>query len=155
MLANVVFRNEFGQLDPGIEAQTLATGTTSGSALQLGGLAPFGKMLFRVLAASGSAAASLSAYLMTATASNGTFASLSATLTSIVISAASAYRLVLDTRNEAFANLATNALWVKVVLVLTGAPVPLAVDVLGWESGTDPASAYDGATVVTSETDFY
>jgi hypothetical protein len=155
MLANVLFRNEFAQLDGGISPQTLATGTTSGSALQLGGLAPLGKMLFRVLAASGSAAASMSMFLMTATASNATFASLSATLTSVVISAASQYRLVLDTRNEAFANLATNALWVKVVLVLTGAAVPMALDVLGWESGSDAASAFDSATVVTSEVDFY
>lgn len=161
MLANVLFRDIFAHLDVGIlpVLTGFATGTVSGSAVQLGGTAPFGKMVARFIVTSGSAAASLSAYLATATASNGTFTSVSQTLVSAKVSLASQYWLVLDTRMEAFANLNTNAQWIKVVYSLTGAPLPGALDVLGWESGNDPASNFDAsvgvAAVIVAETDFY
>lgn len=162
MLANVFFRNVFAQINGGILPQTLATGTTSGSAIQLGGSGPLGKLLFRaqaiMLASATSNSGAMSMYLATATASGGTFTSISQTLVSVSISnSASIYELIIDTRNEAFVNLATGSLaptWVKPVIALATAAIPFALDVLGWEAGNDPASAFD-VGVISTETDFY
>jgi hypothetical protein len=163
MLANVFFRNEFSQINGGIKPQTLATGTTSGNAIQLGGVAPIGKLLFMaqasMLASATSNSGAMSMWLATCTASGGTFVSISQTQVSTSIGSASTnsgsqFTLMIDTRNEAFCNLGTNALWVMPVVALATAAVPFALTVLGWQAGTDPASNYD-VGVITAETDFY
>jgi hypothetical protein len=164
MLANVFFRDIFAHEAGGILPQAVATGTTSGTAVQLGGLGPLGKQLIRFITTNASAAASISMYLETATASAGAYTSISQTLVSaaLVASSTSALQvtLVLDTRNEAFANLATASgapKWFHVVLVISGAALTGALDVLGWEAGNDPAKNYDAAStaVQLAETDFY
>lgn len=161
-LANVFFRNIFATLDGGVLPGTLASGTTSGSPIQLGGVGGLGKMLFLLNLTQGSVAASASMYLATATASGGTFTSISQTLvsTTLVASSTSATlnMLDIDTRNEAFANLATGSAaptWVKPVIAIAGATLGVGLTVLGWEAGNDPASNYDGSTVTIKETDFY
>jgi hypothetical protein len=163
MLPNVKFRDIFATLNGGILPQTLATGTTSGSAIQLGGPGPLGKIAFRALASMLASATSnsgvMSLYLATATASGGTFTSISQTLVSASISVSgSMFQLITDTRNEAFCNLATGSLaptWVKPVIALGTAAMPVFLDVLGWSAGDDPADNYDSATINTTETLFY
>lgn len=155
MNANVLFRDIFSHIDGGIHAQTLAAGTTSGSAIPLN--STWGKLLFRLLAAKGTANATLSMYLQTATASGGAFASLSQTLVSASISTTGAQVLEIDTRGEAFANLAgaTAPTWVQPVVVVVTTSTPLALDVLGWSNDFEPARKYDGAGVTVTEVDFY
>lgn len=171
MLANVFFRDVFCHINGGIAPQQLAAGTTSGAKIQLGGSAPIGKLLFRALfsmtasTSAGSGAASL--YLATATASGGSFTSISATLASVAYASVSASSLApyanlqvleVDTRNEAFANLATGSAaptWVQPVVVISGATVGFALDVLGWEVGNDPAKNWDVGAITVTETDFY
>lgn len=154
MLPNVTFRNIFAHIDGGIHPQSMAAGTTSGSPIALGGAFGFEKLLFRLLLTKGTANAAVSMFLQTATGSNGTFASLSQTLVTASISLASLYSLVIDTRDEAFCNLATGATWVQAVVALATTTTPLALDVLGWAADADPASTGDTATIV-SEVDFY
>lgn len=165
-LANVFFRDIFSHQFGGILPQTLASATTtSGSAIQLGGVGGMGKLLFRLITTNATAAFTASMYLSTATASNGSLTSISATLVSLAFVASSTSALLqyleIDTRNEAFANLATGSAapsWVVPVVVLAGSGTPIvALDVLGWEYGNDPAKNYDaGSTLfVCKETDFY
>ena len=88
-------------------------------------------------------------YLETATASGGTYTSLSQTLVSASISLASQYYLEIDTRDEFFCNLGTGSsapLWVHAVVALATTATPVVLDVLGWMAGVDPASL-DDATV--------
>lgn len=155
MNANLFFRDIFAHIDGGVHAQTLAAGTTSGSAIPLN--STWNKLVFRLLYTKGTANAGLSMYLQTATASNGTFTSISQTLTSISVSVTSAGVLEIDTRGEAFANLAgtTAPTWVQPVVVVATTATPLALDVLGWSNDYEPAKKYDGAGIVVTETDFY
>ena len=154
MFSTVKFREIFATLDDGISSQTMATGTTSGSAIPLGGTAPFEKFEFIVNAASGSAAATLTFLLQTATASGGTFASFStkagstAGSTSISLSAAGKYFVYVEARTEMFADLGTTATWVKPVFQISaGAPLPLSLTTLGFVAGNDPASKFDSSTL--------
>jgi hypothetical protein len=152
-LANIFFSDLFAKLDGGIPATLtgITTGTTSGSPIQLGGLSPLGKLMFRFLVGgSGSAAATASMWLATATASAGTYTSISGTLTSIAISLASKYYLDIDTRLQAFCNLGTAPTWVKAIVAIAGAPLPGALDVLGWESGNDPPATYNSPDVIVA-----
>lgn len=155
MLANQFFRDIFAHVDGGVHAQTLAAGTTSGSAITL--TSTWNKLVFRLLYAKGTANAGISMYLQTATASNGTFTSISQTLVSASVSLASAGVLEIDTRGEAYANLAgtTAPTWVQPVVVVATTATPVALDVLGWECDYEPAKKSDGAGVVIAETDFY
>ncbi len=164
MLANVFFRDVFATLDGGFLPGSIAAATASGNAIQLGGSAPLGKLLFRLITTNASAATSVTMYLATATASGGSYTSISQTGVSAtqVASSTSTIKtyLEIDTRNEAFANLATGSLapaWVKPVIVVVGAAVTGALDVLGWEAGNDPAKQWDAAStaVAVAETDFY
>lgn len=154
MFAALKFRDVFGTIDDGISTQVMATGTTSGSPIQLGGPAGFKKYEFVVNAASGSAANTLTFVLQTATASNGTFASFSTvgglfpSSASISLSAAGKYFLYVEARNEMFADLGTNATWVKPVFqIAAAAPIPLSLTTLGFVSGSLPASNFDSSTL--------
>lgn len=154
MFATLKFRDVFATIDDGIVAQTMATGTHSGSAIALGGTAPIDKLEFIVNAASGSAAATLTFVLQTATASNGTFASFStkgggtAASTSISLSAAGKYFIYVGARDEMFADLGTTATWVMPVFQISaGAPIPLSLTTLGFVAGNDPASQFDSSTL--------
>lgn len=162
-LANVFFSDIFATLNGGIQPQALAAGTASGTAQQLGGVSPLGKLLFRgvfsMTASNASGTATM--YLQTATASSGGFTSLSATVTSVAFGSATSgnqFELRLDTRNEAFANLATGSgapAWVQPVVVIATNTVGFYLDVLGWEGGNDPEKNYNATTVKVTETDFY
>ena len=162
-LANVFMSDIACQINGGVNPQALASGTTSGNAIQLGGLSPFGKLLFKAVFSmtASSASGTISMYLGTATASNGTFTSISQTLTSMAFTSASSTKqlvLQLDTRNEAFANLATGSAapaWVQPVIVLATSTVNLYLDVLGWCGGVDPEKNFLGTNVAISEVDFY
>jgi hypothetical protein len=157
-LANVFFKDLFTEIDPGLLPQSLAIGTTSGSAIQLGGVVPFDKLLFDLVFGAGSVAGSVSMYLETATASGATFTSISQTLVSTVttLSLSAQYDLKIDTRLIAFCNLATAPLWVHVVVIVTGAAIPMAMKVLGWEAGFDPVNVMITSTKpVTGYTAFY
>ena len=154
MFATRKFRDVFGTIDDGISPQTMATGTTSGSAIALGGPAPLRKLEFIVNAASGSAAATLTFLLQTATASNGTFASFSTSgggfpsSASLSLSAAGKYFLYVEARDEMFTDLGTTATWVKPVFQISaGAPIPLSLTTLGFVSGSLPASNFDSTTL--------
>ena len=164
MLANVFFRDIFAVENGGFLAGSIGTGTASGTAVKLGGSGPLGKMAFLLATTNASAAASVTMYLATATASNGTFTSISQTLVSTAMVASStstlATYLLIDTRNEAFANLATGSAaptWVQPVVVVAGVAVTGALLTLGWESGSDPAKNYDAAStaITVAEVDFY
>jgi hypothetical protein len=161
MLQNYFFSDLFTDVDSGILTQTLATGSTSGSAIQIGGKAGFEKLLFEMLFAAGSAAGSVSMWLATASASSGTFGSLSQTLVSIIttLSLSANYRLRIDTRDVAFANLSSVAAaptFVQVVVAVTGAAIPMAMHVLGWESKVDPNNVFITRTIpVVAQTTFY
>jgi hypothetical protein len=164
MLANYFFKDLYADIDPGFLAQTLAASTasqvSSGSAIQLGGSFAIGKLLFKMVGAPGSIATSVSMYLATATVSSGTFLSISQTLTSLITTASlsEGFKLVIDTRNEAFANLGTGSAaptWVKVVVSWIGAAVPTSMECLGWEVGTDPASLWNSTTLQIAYTAFY
>jgi hypothetical protein len=161
MLANFYFSDLFTEVDPGFLPQTLATGTTSGSAIQLGGSLGYEKLLFNMIFAAGSVANSVSMYLATATVASGTFTSLSQTLVSMVttLSLSAQYDLKIDTRDVAFANLSSTSAvpsWVKVVVSLAGSTVPMAMKVLGWEAKQDVVSVFQPQTKpVTAYTPFY
>lgn len=162
-LANLFFRDIFGMVASGVLPQAVATGTTSGAAINLGGSADFGKLAFLFATTNASAATSVTMYLATATASGGSFTSLSATVASTTQVASSTSTtqqiLLIDTRDEAFCNLGSatsgyGPLWVKPVLVVAGAAVSGALLCLGWEAGAEPAKNNDVSVNVT-ETDFY
>jgi hypothetical protein len=163
MLANVFFRNIFAFVNGGILPQTLATGTTSGSAINLAGAIGVDKLVFiaqaSMLASATSNSGALSMYLATASASGGTYTSISQTLVSVSVSVSgSQFNLVIDARDQAFCNLGTGSLaplWVKPVVALATAAMPFALVVLGWEADVDPASGADGTTTNQTETDFY
>jgi hypothetical protein len=147
-LANVYFKDLFTEIDPGLLPSAISvTGTLSGSAIQIGGLSPWGKLLFDLTFAAGSISGSVAMWLATASASGGAFASLSATLLSIAttLSLSEQYNLKLDTRGEFFCNLGTTSVaptWVQVVISITGSTVVAAMKCLGWEAGADPASSF-------------
>ena len=166
-LANVFFRDIFTHLNGGIGAQVLAANATaSGNIQTLGGVAPIGKYLFRLLmlpTASSALTATLKLYTGTV---SSTMASFAAGVASKVFGATSAfatmeYVLELDTRNEYFNNLAAGVsgggvIYVQPVVIIgatTG--VTAALDVLGWCVGNDPANNYDTSTVTIVETDLY
>lgn len=169
-LANVFFRDVFATLNGGIKPQVLASATTtSGNVLTLGGSGPIGKMLFRLLCSASTTASSVSVtmQLFTGTVSSA-MASFAAGVVSSVMPASSTtgmFVLELDTRNEYFANLgsaqAGAILYVQpVVIVGTTTGVAAALDVLGWEVGSDPAKNYDSSgaasvAVTVVETDLY
>lgn len=163
MLANYFFSDLFTDIDSGIvPASTgIATGTTSGSAIQLGGPPGFEKWLFEILFAAGSISGSVKMWLETATASAGAFTSLSATLVSIVttLSLSANYRLRIDSRDVAFANLSSTSpapRWVHVVVSVTGAAIPAAMHVLGWEAKQDVANVFNPpALPLVAQTTFY
>lgn len=162
MEANVVFSDFTVPINAGVKPQSLATGTTSGNAIALGGPGPLHKLLFRCMAIIGSASANVTLTLYSATASNGTFASIPSASTSVQVSAASTvlYDLRLDTRNEAFADLANNIAWVQPVLVVTNAATSIFLDCIGWESGIQPARRLEAVaplltTVLRTELDVY
>ena len=170
-LANMFFRDIAAHYNGGIAPQVLATGTTSGAAIALGGTSPIGKLLFRALfsmtASTTAGSGAMSFYLATATASGGTFTSLSQTLASLAFASVSASTLSpfanlnvleIDTRDEAFCNLGTGSAaptWVQAVVALSGNAVGFALDVLGWQAGTEPAKLYDATKITVVETDFY
>ncbi len=149
MLANYFFGDLFTDIDSGIvPASTgIATGTTSGSAIQLGGAPGFEKWRFDLMFAAGSVAGSISMWLATATASSGAFTSISATLVSIIttLSLSCNYRLRIDSRDVAFANLSSTSAapsWVQVVVSVTGSAIAGAMQILGWEAKQDVASVF-------------
>ena|SRR5438132_638524 len=156
MFANVNPRDVFAHLDDGIATQTIAVGTVSGSAIPLSGPGQLRRYWFILQLTSGTnSSGAASMYLMTATASNAAFTSLSQTLVSLSVSSlATKQFLELNTRNEAFADLGTTARWVKPVVAISGAALPAALLVLGYLAGSQPASLYDAATVGVSNTDF-
>lgn len=163
-LANVHFSDIFATLNAGVPPQALASGTTSGNAVQLGGVSPLGKLLFRGIFSmtASNASGTATMFLQTAVASSGAWTSLSATVTSVAFGSANSanqFELRLDTRNEAFANIAatgsTAPLWVMPVVVTATSTVGFYLDVLGWEGGNDPESNYNGSTVSVTEVDFY
>jgi len=171
MLANVFFRDVFATLNGGIKPQVLASATTtSGNVLALGGVAPIGKMLFRLLCSASTTASSVSVQMLLYTGTvSSTMASFAAGIVSSVLPASSTtgmFVLELDTRNEYFCNLNASvsgggvAYVQPVVIVGTTTGVAAALDVLGWETGTDPAKNYDATGAVTVavtvvETDLY
>ncbi len=164
-LANVFFRDIFCHVIPGASvlptATGYATGTASGVAIQLGGLAPIGKLLARLNFAAGSVSGVVAMWFATATASSGAFTSIAATLVSIAttLSLSTQYYLGIDTRNEAFCNLASATsgapTWCQVVMSVSGSAIGGAMEVLGWECGSEPASTFDSAAAVVKYTTFY
>lgn len=161
MLANYFFSDFFTEVDPGILPQSLAAGTASGSAIPIGGSAGFQKLLFNALFAAGTATTSVIMYLATATASGASFTSLSQTIVQIVttLSLSCQYDLKIDTRDVAFANLSITAAcptFVKVIVAVTGATIPIAMKCLGWEARQDPNLVLNARTVpVVTQTIFY
>jgi len=151
-----------------------SAGTFSGSVFSLGGVAPIGKLLFRLLgtqtASATSAhptAATVTMKLYTGTASSamasftaGVVSSVLAT-NSLAMSVAPGFVLEFDTRNEYFGNLATastvgEVVWVQAVAIVGATNgIIAALDVLGWECGNDPASNYDTSGYTVVETDLY
>ena len=148
MLANLKFTDLFAFLDDGIANASIAVGTTSGSAIQLGGSQNLRKHAFILIGNSGSTSAGVaSMYLMTATAASASFTSLSQSLQSISISGAGKWMLVLDTDDSFFGDLATNAAWIKPVVVVAGVAVPLALLSLGYNAGSEQASNFNASTL--------
>jgi hypothetical protein len=150
MLANLRFTDLFSVKNTGISPTSLSvSGTFSGSAMQLGGSANQHRHVWLFFPGEGTTTAGVvTMYLMTATASAGTYTSLSASVQSYSISAAGIWApLVLDTDNSWFNDLGTNAVWVKPVLVVTGVAVPGALACLGYDAGSLQGSLYNDSTL--------
>ena|ERR1700744_4262763 len=154
-LANVFFSDLFTEISPGSAMGPglvgSATGTTSTAAIQLGGPVPFSKWLFDLSFLAGSASGSVSMFLATASASGGTFTSISQTMVSMVttLSLSTIYDLKIDSRDVAFAVLGTGSIaptWVKAVVAVSGAAINGALKILGWEATADPNSAFTTST---------
>jgi hypothetical protein len=164
-LANLYFKDLFTEISPGSAMGPAlvgsATGTQSSSPIALTGSAAFMKLLFDLSFLAGSIAGSISMYLATATASGGSYTSVSATLVSMVttLSLSALYNLKIDSRDVAFANLGTGTAapaWCKVVVVVTGSAIDGALKVLGWEAPADPANIFQAqASPLTAYTAFY
>jgi hypothetical protein len=163
-LANLYFKDLFTEISPGSAMGPAlvgsATGTQSSSPIALTGSGAFMKLLFDLSFLAGTASGTVNMYLATATASNGTFTSLSQTLVSIIttLSLSALYNLKIDSRDVAFANLGTGSAapsWVKVVVSVTGAAIDGALKVLGWEAPADPALSFITESPVTGYTAFY
>lgn len=164
MEANLLFSDFTVPINAGVAPGSVATGTTSGNAIQLGGPGPIGKLLFRALCTGGSASANVKMVIYSATASNGTFASIPSASQSMLVAASSTSNILnvlqIDTRNEAFADLANNIAWVQPVLVITGTATLTFLDCIGWESGIQPARRLESlaplsTTVARTELDVY
>jgi hypothetical protein len=151
MQANLLFGDIIARLDGGIKPQSLATGTTSGSAIPL--IDSFRNLIFRAICQQGTASAILTMYLQTATASSAAFTSISTTVKSIAVastSLVSAFEAFIDTSDVAFADLGTGPLWVQPVITLSGAATAVALDVLGYNCKSEPAYNFNGSTTSVS-----
>jgi hypothetical protein len=157
MLANLRFSDVFAFLDDSVQNQTIAAGSVSGSAIQLGGSQHLRKHVFLFQGNLVSTANSTSFYLATASLSSAAFTSLSASLTSFSFSssasAAGKFILDIDTDNSWFTDLGTTAAWVKPILVVAGASVIGSLLTLGYNAGSMQASLYNSPTVTVVETD--
>jgi hypothetical protein len=149
MLTNLNFSDFTTELDGGFPAGTsLSVGSNSGTVIKLLGTG-VRKLRFCLSHCMGSASGVLQFYLQTATASNGTFASLSQTLASVAVSIASStstYKTVIDTRGETL-----NAGYVQVVAVIAGVAMTACMDVLGYNVRDEPGKAQNAATFVYNE----
>jgi len=148
------FPDVFAFVDDGIAVGTMATGTTSGSPILIGGPAPLRKLVFIAQQGSGTASTGVVTFsIYTASTSGGPFASFStmalgiACSQSMSISAPGKFFQVTETRGEALADLGTNALWVKPVFAVATTPVPLSLTTLGFVAGVEPASAFNSTTL--------
>lgn len=163
MLANLKSRDFLAQVDGGFPPGTsLSVGTNSGKVFLLGGPGPIRKYSLWLQAVMGTASGVLTAFIQTATASNGTFslasgmanslgsATLAALSGSIALSVASLrYNFDFETRGEALGSL--GGTWAQIVAVVTGAAMPACLTTLGYNVGGEPAGAYDSATISTTE----
>lgn len=156
MFSTKQFPDVFNFLDDGLTVTTLsATGTHSGSAMQVGGsaLVPWRKIGFILQAASGSASTgSLTFYLQTATASGGaltTFTTANQSNSSVVMSCTGAgkWYIYAEARGEMFTDLGTNGYWIKPVVIQSAAMGPAALCSLGFVMGSEPASNYNDSTL--------
>jgi hypothetical protein len=156
MFASRFFTDVFSFLDDGIAVGALAaSGTHSGSAMQVGGSAavPWRKIGFILEMASGSTSAgTVTFYLQTSTASAGTFATFSTannSNSSIVASVSSAgkWYIYAEARGEMFTDLGTNGYWVKPVIAQSAVVCPVALTALGFVEGSQPASNYNESTL--------
>jgi hypothetical protein len=121
----------------------IGTGTTSGPVLPLANVGSARKYIARALMDFGSAAATASLFLQTASVSSGTFASLSAAAQSVAVTGSgSLWELAIDLRNEYFSDLGSSAVVVQPVLVITGAGVNGVLEILGYDvANMQPANA--------------
>lgn len=156
MFASRYFTDVFSFLDNGIAVGALtASGTHSGSPMAVGGSAavPWRKIGFILEMASGSTSAgTVTFYLQTATASNGTFATFSTannSNSSVIASpsAAGKWYIYAEARGEMFTDLGTNGYWVKPVIVQSAVVCPVALTSLGFVEGSEPASNYNDSTL--------
>ncbi len=156
MFGTVKFTNVFAYIDNGVVTGVQSVGSVSGSAMQLGGTAPFRRFVHILEAASGTAStAVVKFYLATSTASGGTFVSLSQTSQIMSVTGSTKWYATLDTNDTAFGDLATNALWFKAVLVVTTLALPVNLVTLGYLSGSEPASNFNSTTLGNAtEVDF-
>lgn len=157
MFATKQFPDVFSFLDNGLTLSTLqsTSGTHSGSAMQVGGSAgvPWRKIGFILEMASGSTNAGVvTFYLVTSTASNGTFATFTTanqSNSSVVASpsAAGKWFIYAEARGEMFTDLGTNGYWVKPIVVQSAVVCPSALTSLGFVEGSEPASNYNDSTL--------
>lgn len=156
MFASRQFTDVFSFLDCGLPVGgNSAAGTHSGSAMLVGGSAavPWRKIGFILEAASGSTSAGTVAfYLVTATASNGAYATFttanqSNSSATISCTGAGKYYLYAEARGEMFQDLGTSGYWIKPVIVQSAVVCPVALTALGFVEGSLPASNYNDATL--------
>jgi len=150
MLANLNFSDFTTELDGGIPPGTsLAVGTTSGKVITLPGTG-VRKLRFALQFLIGTANGTLTMFLQTATVSSGTFASLSQTVYSTVVSVASSagrYVGVIDTRGTCL-----QAVCVQPVFVVAGAAMAACLEVLGYNVRDEQAKNQNAPFVQYGET---
>jgi hypothetical protein len=156
MFASRYFTDVFSFLDCGLPVGgNSVSGTHSGSPMQVGGSAavPWRKVGFILEAASGSTSAgTVTFYLVTATASNGayaTFTTANQSNSSVTISPSAAGKAYLyaEARGEMFTDLGTSGYWIKPVLAQSAVVCPVALTALGFVEGSQPTSNYNDSTL--------
>lgn len=157
MFATKQFTDVFSFLDCGLPVggAITASGTHSGSAMQVGGsgAVPWRKVGFILEMASGSTSAgTVTFYLVTATASAGTYATFSTANNSnsgvtVSVTAAGKAYIYAEARGEMFTDLGTNGYWIKPVIVQSAVVCPVALTALGFLEGSEPGSNYNDSTL--------
>lgn len=157
MFASRFFTDVFNFLDDGLTLSTLqsTSGTHSGSAMQVGGSAaiPWRKIGFILQMASGSTSAgTVTFYLQTSTASNGTYATFTTanqSNSSVVASpsAAGKWFVYAEARGDMFTDLGTNGYWLKPVVAQSAVVAPASLTSLGFVLGSEPGSNSNDSTL--------